>query len=121
MAATIEIQTDAGVPITSFNWGAIGDGDDAEYKFKAKNIGDQDASSVLIFVERLVQNDGVDFASIAEDVGGNPGTYAPTPLNIGSLPAGDEVFFWVDVTVPTGTTPAGNPRQFKTKATWRGT
>lgn len=121
MAATVEIQDDAGSPLTSFSWGAILDNTDEEFKFFAANTGDQDATSLLLSVTRLNQNDGVDLALIAPDVGGNPGTYTAAPLNIGTLVSGGSVAFWVKVTVPAGTTPGGNPRQFYVQSDYRGT
>lgn len=121
MAATIELENDAGSPITSFDWGAILDNANEAFKFFAKNTGDQNATSVLLSVQRLNQNDGLDFALIAPDVGGNPGSYTASPLNIGTMIPGASVAFWVKVTVPSGTTPGGNPRQFYAQADYHGT
>lgn len=120
MSANVEIMTDAGDPATSFNWGAIPDGSSEEYQFFAENTGDQNASSVLVSLARLNQNDGVDFALIAPDVGGNPGVYAASPLSFGTLAPTDSTPFWVKVTVPVGTTPGGNPRQFDVVASFKG-
>lgn len=121
MAANVEIEDDASNPITSFSWGAILDNNFEQFKFIAKNVGDQDATSLLLSVVRLNQNDGVDLALIAPDVGGNPGSYAASPLNIGTLIPAASVAFWVKVTVPTGTTPGGNPRQFFISCDYVGT
>jgi hypothetical protein len=121
MAATIEFEDDAASPLTSFNWGAIQDGADSQFKFFAKNTGDQSATSVIISIARLNQNDGVDLALLAADVSGNPDTFSASPLNVGTLAPGDSVAFWLKVTVPSGTTPKGNPRQFDVVADYQGT
>lgn len=121
MAATIEIEDDAGSPIGSFDWGAILDNSNEKFKFFAKNTGDRDATSVLISIERLNQNDGVDFALLAPDSGGNPGAFTASPLNIGTLASGARVAFWLKVTVGSGTTPGGNPRQFYSQVDYHGT
>jgi hypothetical protein len=121
MAASIEIQDDTGAPITSANFGAVDGGSNQAIKFTVKNVGDQSATSVQVSIARLASNDGIDFAQIAEDIGGNPGTYGTADLNIGTLAADASADFWVKVAVPTGTTPAGNPRQFDIIATYTGT
>lgn len=123
MSANIEIQNDAGVPVTSHNFGAVRGGESQQAKFKAANVGNQLASSVSIYVQRLGGNDGLDFVKITPDAGGNPSeiNYASSPLSIGDLAAGATYEFWVKVTIPTGTTPAGNPRQFDIIAEYSGT
>jgi len=121
MSASVELQSDAGVPITVWNFGAVTGGAFTEQKFIAKNVGTDPADSVLIYAQRLVQNDGIDFITIAPDVAGNPGAYQTGSLNVGTLAADDEYAFWVKVTVPGGTTPQGNPRQFTTLVEYNGT
>jgi hypothetical protein len=121
MAATIEFEDDALSPITSYGWGAIEDGVTLEYKFNAKNVGDQDVTGLLLYIERVTQNDGFDFPLMAPDVGGNPGTYTSSPLSPGTLVPNATYTFWIKVTVPVGTTPAGNPRQFNVRVDYRGT
>jgi hypothetical protein len=121
MAATLEIENDAGTPITSSNFGAVNGGAYEEIKFILKNVGDQSATSVQLSIARLAANDGIDFAQIAEDSGGNPDSYGTTTINLGTLAADASVSFWVKITIPTGTTPAGNPRQFDVLATYTGT
>lgn len=121
MAANIEVEDDTGAAITSFNWGGIQDGSLLQFKFLAKNTGDADAESVIIDNERLLQNDGVDLTLLALDAAGNPGAFSATPLNIGTMIPGQVVAFWVKVTVPTGTTPGGNPRQFNVVVDYTGT
>jgi len=120
MSAQLEFRSDAEEPLTSFNWGAIDASDFEQFQFICKNIGDQDATSVLIEELRLNQNDGIDFVLIAPDVGGNPGSYAASPLNVGTLAPNEEFPFWAKVTVPTGVNPGGNPRQFRIRAGYKG-
>jgi hypothetical protein len=121
MAANLEIQNDVGDAITSYNFGAVNGGSYEEVRLSIENIGDTSASSVQVAVQRLAQNDGIDFASLALDVAGNPGVYSASALNLGTIAANITTYFWAKVTVPTGTTPAGNPRQFDIIATYTGT
>ena len=121
MAATIEIEDDASNPITAANFGAVNGGANQQLKFQVKNVGDQNATSVQLSIARLASNDGLDFAQVAEDVGGNPGSYGTAIINLGTMIPGAIIAFWVKVTVPNGTTPAGNPRQFDIVATYTGT
>ena len=121
MAATIEIENDTGSPITSANFGAVDGGSSQQLKFQAKNVGDQSATSVQLSIARLASNDGLDFAQIALDVGGNPGVFGTAPLNLGTMAVGAIYVFWGKVTVPVGATPAGNPRQFDVIAVYTGT
>lgn len=121
MAANVEVEDDTGAAITSFNWGGIQDGALLQFKFLAKNTGDVDADSVIIDAERLNTNDGVDLVLLALDVAGNPGSFSAVPLNIGTMIPGQVVAFWAKVTVPTGTTPGGNPRQFNLVVDYTGT
>lgn len=124
MAAQIELLNDAGEVITSFNFGAIDGGADLAIKFFVKNIGNTPAQSVRVYAQRLSQNDGLDFVQMALDNGGNPGAYTSNlaeGLNVGTLIADAAVAFWVKVTVPTGTTPAGNPRLFDAVVEYTGT
>ena len=121
MAATIEIENDTGSPITSANFGAVDGGSSQQLKFQAKNVGDQDATSVQLSIVRLASNDGLDFAQLAVDIGGNPGTFSNAPINVGSMVVGAIFVFWGKVNVPVGETPAGNPRQFDVIATFTGT
>lgn len=121
MSAVITLEDDAGNPITSYNWGAVQNGVPANYKFQAANTGDQNALSVILSLQRLNQNDGIDFALIAPDVGGNPGTFAASSLSLGTLTPNQVVPFWVQVSPPTGTTPAGNPRGFNVEVDYQGT
>jgi hypothetical protein len=112
MAANLEIQNDAGVPITAWNFGTVAGGSSTQAKFYVENTGSNDAESVQIVIERLVQNDGVDYVEIALDSGGNPGTYQTGAINLGTLAAGAQQAFWVRQTIPAGATPQGNTRQF---------
>lgn len=121
MPAQIDLENSAETPITSYNYGSVAGSGVNTQKFYAANSGDIDASSVTILITRIAQNDGIDFVDMAPDVAGNPGTYQTSPLNIGTLSAGANVAFWVRVSVPGGTTPFGNPRQFDIVASYTGT
>jgi len=124
MASQIELQDDTGTSITNFDFGAIDGGDDLEIKFYVKNIGATSANSVRVYAQRLSQNDGIDLILMAFDNGGNPGSYISTlseGLAFGTIAAGESQPFWIKVTVPTGTTPAGNPRLFNIMVEYTGT
>lgn len=121
MASIIELENDAATPITSFDFGVVDAGANDQAKFFLKNIGDQPATSVRVYFERIAQNDGFDFPLMAQDIGGNPDTFEAGPLVFGTVLAGISTAFWVKVTVPGGTTPAGNPRQFNTVVEYSGT
>jgi len=121
MAATLEIEDDTGAAITTVNFGAVNGGASQALKFQVKNVGNQVATSVQLSIARLASNDGIDFAQIAEDFGGNPGSYGTTVINLGTMIAGAYISFWCKVTVPIGTTPAGNPRMFDIIAVYTGT
>ena len=120
MAAVIEIENDAGTPITSVNFGAINGGSSQQLKFILKNTGTESATSVQLSVARLASNDGIDYASIAEDFGGNPGAFGTDIINVGTMIAEATKEFWVKVAVLTGTTPAGNPRNFNINCEYTG-
>ncbi len=121
MSAQVEIESDAGASLTSWNFGAVPGGSTQMQKFIAKNIGNQDATSVSIYASRLGGNDGLDFVQLALDASGNPGAFSKGTLNIGTLVAGASIYFWAEVVVPAGVTPAGNPRQFDIIAQYSGT
>ena len=112
MPANIVVENDASQPITSSNFGSISGGVTIAKKYRLENQGNAQATSVQVSLQRLLQNDGLDFAHIAPDVAGNAGQYQSGLLNIGTLNPGGVAYFWGQVTVPVGTSPAGNPRQF---------
>jgi hypothetical protein len=121
MAANVEIQSDTGYALTSYNFGAINGGALQEHKFRVQNVGNNPATNVQLFLQRLASNDGLDYATLAEDASGNPGTYSRNAIIIGDLAPGQLRYFWAKVTVPSGTTPAGNPRQFDVVVQYTGT
>lgn len=121
MAAQLVLTDDAGVVIPSFGFGAIDGGSNSALKFQIMNTGDGPATSVRLSIVRLMQNDGLDFAEISRDNGGNPIEYSDQPIDFGTIAAGETIVFWARVTVPMGTTPAGNPRQFDALVEYTGT
>jgi hypothetical protein len=121
MAANIQLQDDGQDPITYFPYGTISGGANATYKFYVKNVGDTAATSVLVSALRVDGSDGVDFVLLALDVSGNPGSYTASALSLGTLAAGDSIAIWAKVTVPSGTSPAGNPRQWSLAVDYSGT
>jgi hypothetical protein len=121
MSAILEIENDAGTPITSANFGAVNGGAYQQLKFVLKNIGTDSATSVQLSIAQLAANDGINFVTMATDIAGNPGAFSSAAINVGTLVAAAIFTFWLRVTVPTGATPAGNPRQWDTIATYTGT
>lgn len=121
MPAFLQMQSDAAVPITSWNMGAIDGGTVSQQKFLIENTGSDPAEDVEVSADRLVQNDGVDFAEIALDAGGNPGTYQTAPLLIGTVAPGQVLAVWLRITVPFGTSPAGNQRLLDFGPVYNGT
>lgn len=120
MAAILEIENDAGVAITSTNFGAVDSGDDQELQFQVKNVGTANATSVQIVIQQLASNDGINYVQLAEDFSGNPGAYSPSAIVVGTLIPGAIKVFWVKVTAPSGASPTGNPRQFNLIAQYTG-
>ena len=121
MPAFLQMQSDAAVPITSWNMGAIDGGTVSQQKFLVENTGSDPAEDVEISADRLVQNDGIDFAAIAPDAGGNPGTFQTSPILVGTIAPGDIVAFWLRISVPVGTSPAGNQRLLEVGPVYNGT
>lgn len=121
MAANCEIQNDAGQALSSQNFGAIDGNGSQQCKLRVQNVGNAAATSVQLLVQRLASNDGLDFAQLAEDLNGNPGTFSQDVINVGTMQPGDIVYFWAKVAVPANTTPAGNPRQFSLAVNYTGT
>lgn len=121
MAATLQLQDDVGNPITAWPFGAVAAGASTQTKFQLANVGDSNATSTTISLEAYSQNDGVNFLQIANDVGGNPGTFGTAPLSLGTLIPGQVVKFWTKIAVTNGVTPQGNPRYFKVEADYTGT
>lgn len=121
MAATLELQDDTRSPITAWPFGAVADGGSEQFKFFVANVGDSNALSTTISIQTISQNDGINFVQLAPDLSGNPGTFSPNPLVLGTLGSGVAVAFWVKTAVGNGVTPQGNPRYFKIGANWSGT
>jgi hypothetical protein len=120
MPATITFLDDADVPITQWPFGIISENNFVQYKFKAKNTGTANATSVILKLVQTGTNDGADFITFAPDVDGNPGTYAATDIAVGTLAPDAEYTFWVKVTVPSNSSPIGNPRSFYISASYNG-
>ena len=133
MSAVIQIQDDSGNPITSANFGAIAGGAQQQLKFIVANVGDQNSTSVTIALAPLAANDGIKFAGLTTDYGGNPyfppgglppyseSNWPTIPLSFNNIAAGDSVPIWVNVAVLVGSSPAGNPRSFNLTVTYTGT
>jgi hypothetical protein len=116
----LEIENDAGTPVTVIDLGAIYPEDFSQKKFIVKNVGDTIATSVTIQTVRIAQTDGLEHAYLANDNGGNPDTYSTNPISVGTLAAGASYLFWLKISVPLGASPVGNPRIFNLTAKYQG-
>lgn len=121
MAANVEIHDNASQAITSVNLGTINSGSFQQQKLSVTNVGNVEATSVQVYLSRTAANDGIDFALLAEDDGGNPGAFSTNVLNVGTLAPGGLHYFWIKAALSSGVTPAGNPRQFDIYAQYSGT
>ena len=122
MPAILTYESDALVPFTTLNFGAIDGGTFYQQRVNVTNTGTTTATSISIALNRITSNDGIDYTALAPDVSGTPGTYSTNPLTIpGGLAAGAVYWFWVKVTVPVGASPQGNPRQVQFLSTYAGT
>lgn len=121
MPATLIIENNALVPINTANFGTIPGGNTQRMRLLLTNTGSSTATSVVLSLTRITINDGVDFAQLAPDVAGSPGTFSTNPLTPGTLVAGGQYFFWVEVVVPVGGSPQGNPRNFNIEVDYAGT
>jgi len=82
-----------------------------------ENFGDQDAEDLILTIVQVGNNDGDDYAQIAPDSGGSPGTWTTSPIVFGTLPDSATAPFWVRANVPAGRTADNNPRRFDLDAT----
>jgi len=80
------------------------------------NFGDQTAEDVTVTITAVGTNDGDDYAQIALDSGGSPGTWGTSDLSLGDIAASSDSPFWVRVILPTGLTADQNPRRFEIDA-----
>lgn len=119
MSATLRfLNSDGSEVITTLSEGNIDSpGDSANEKVLVENFGDLDAQEVTITLVQVGTNDGDDYAELAEDMSGSPGTFSTDPLELGTIAALERVPFWTRVELPTGLTADANPRRYDIKAT----
>jgi len=118
MAAALRIlDEDETTVITTKNLGSINTpGSSSEVQLFVDNFGDQTAEDVTVTITAVGTNDGDDYAQIALDSGGSPGTWGTSDLSLGDIAASSDSPFWVRVILPTGLTADQNPRRFEIDA-----
>lgn len=114
MSAQLEFfDSDGSTIITTYNLGSVATpGSSTNKKFFVDNFGDQTAQSLTVSLEAVGTNDGDDYALLATDSGGSPGSFGVGPISLGNLSASTSIAFWTRVTLPSGITPDGNPRRY---------
>lgn len=68
-------------------------------------------------IEAIGTNDGDDYAKIAEDLGGSPGTFGTADVALGTIAPLATVAFWTEAVLPSGLTADNNPRRYRLDAT----
>lgn len=121
MPATLIIENDALTPINTVNFGTVAGGGTQQIRMLLTNTGSVTATSVVLSLTRITTNDGVDFTKLAPDVSGAPGAFSTNPLTPGTIASGGRYWFWVEVVVPVGASPQGNPRNFNIQVDYAGT
>src|SRR6185369_10343355 len=112
-ASLVFKDTDGTTTITTVNHGNIASpGSSANKKVFVKNEGDQTAQSVTLTITAIGTNDGADWALVAPDSGGSPGSFVTTPLSLGNIAAAASVAFWFKETLPSALTADLNPRRY---------
>ena len=119
MSASLRfLDDDESTVITSENLGNLASpGTSTPAKRFVENNGDEDAQETTLTITQVGNNDGDDYAQLAPDVAGIPGTWTTVPLAFGTLGIAGTMPFWVRVSVPAGRTPDANPRRFDLRAT----
>lgn len=118
MPATLRvIDTDGSTIITAINFGNVDTpGETSDKLIYVENFGDETAQDVSFTLEAVGTNDGDDWALIAADSGGSPGSYDTTAIDLGDILSLNRVAVWAKVALPSGLTSDNNPRRFNLKA-----
>lgn len=107
------LDSDQTTPIVTLSEGDITTPGAATSKLLyVENFGDADATSLTVTCEQVGTGDGINFAQLALDSGGSPGTWTTSPLSLGTLAASATVPFWARASVPAGRTADNNPRRY---------
>lgn len=118
MSASIRFLNDDGSEvITTLPLGNVDSPETSDNeKVLVENFGDLDAEQVTITLVQVGTNDGDDYAKLAEDISGSPGTFATDPLALGTIAPLERVAIWTRVELPSGLTADANPRRYDLKA-----
>lgn len=118
MPASLEfLAADGTTVITTDNEGAIpSPGSSTATKYFVKNVGDVSCTNLTLTIQQVGSNDGSLYALIAPDSGGSPGTFATTPITVGTLAAGASQAFWAKSSLTAGLTPNNNARRWNIHA-----
>lgn len=116
-AALRFLDSDGATVITTVDLGDIATpGSSANKKLFAQNFGTSAATSVVVSIEAVGTNDGDDYAKIAPDLSGSPGTFGTGDVSLGTIAALAKVAFWTQAVLPAGLTADANPRRFRLDA-----
>ena len=106
------LESDGTTVVTSKNFGNVATpGTTTNTKLYANNFGTNNATSATVTIEAFGTNDGDDYTQIAPDVAGSPGTFAQTPVVLGTIAPLASAPFWVRIAQPAGLTADNNPRR----------
>lgn len=119
MSASLRILDSNGTTvITTVDAGDIATpGSSANKKLFVQNFGTSAATAVVVSIEPVGTNDGDDYAKIAPDLSGSPGTFGTTDVSLGTIAPLATAPFWTQVVLPGGLTADANPRRFRLDAT----
>lgn len=119
MSASLRmLDSDGTTVITTVDVGDVATpGSSAEKKLFVQNFGTSDAVGVVVSIEAVGTNDGDDYAKIAEDLSGSPGTFGTADVSLGTIAPLASEPFWTQVVLPGGLTADANPRRFRLDAT----
>lgn len=105
--------TDNVTVISSVSLGNINTpGTSIEKKLYVENYGDVALDGGTVAIVQVGLNDGDDYALVAPDVAGVPGSFTAGPLAIGTLAIATKYAFWTKAVLPSGLTPDLNQRVY---------
>jgi hypothetical protein len=111
------LDTDGTTVITSLNVGNIASpGSLADKQLWVENFGDATAQGVTAALVAVGTNDGEDYAYLAPDSGGSPGSFVQTTLSLGDIASLAKIALWTKVTLPSNLTADNNPRRYNIRA-----
>ncbi len=68
---------------------------------------------MTVEIEAVGTNDGDDYALLAEDVSGSPGSFGIAAISLGNIAAAAKSPFWTKASLVAGVSAEGNTREYK--------